>query len=100
VVVNLVQHIFDDTSSSSWAIVILDDGTTTRLLRRTDCLEGRETLNSHATTELLVFFIVTVDGSNLAIALELLGGFLVGRLEVLTVTAPRCIELNDLRLSQ
>jgi hypothetical protein len=53
-------------------------------------------LNAHLTTERFVEVIVTVDGRNFCKTIEIFGGFLVRRLEVLAVAAPRGIELENL----
>lgn len=60
-------------------------------------LQGGEALYAHATTELLVVVIVTVDGGDFSETFEALGSFLVSWLQVLAVTAPGGVELDDLK---
>jgi hypothetical protein len=95
VIVDLAHDSLLDSTGTSLALVILNNGLT-RLLARANNLESGKALNTHGTTELLVGFIITVNGSNLSKAIEVLGGFLVSGLEILTVTAPRSVELDNL----
>ncbi|KAI6748187.1 hypothetical protein HG531_008729 [Fusarium graminearum] len=95
VVVDLAHNSLLDSTGSSLALVILYDGLT-RLLARADNLESGKALDTHGTAKLLVGVIVTVNGSNLSETIEVLSSFLVSRLQVLTVTTPRSVELDNL----
>jgi len=93
-VVDLAHDSLLDGTSGSLTLVILNDRLA-RLLTGTDNLESRETLNAHGATELLVGVFIAVDGSDLSKAIEVLGSLLIGGLEVLTVTTPRSVELDN-----
>jgi hypothetical protein len=95
VVVNLVDHGVDNALSGTGSLVILDSGLA-GLLSRADDLEGWEAFDAELTTERLVLIFVTVDSGDFGETIEVLGGLLVGRLEVLAMAAPRRVELEDL----
>jgi hypothetical protein len=95
-VVNLVQHILDDASSGTRAIVVLDNWASAGLFSRANGLKSGEALNTHATAESLVLFLIAIDGSDFGVAFQLLGSLLESGLEVLAVAAPRSVELDNL----
>jgi hypothetical protein len=94
-VVDLAHDSLLNSTCSSLTLVILNNRVTS-LLSRTNDLESGEALNTHATAELLVGLLITVNGSDLSETIEVLGGLFVGGLEVLTVAAPWGVELDNL----
>lgn len=81
----------DDVFGGSPAIVVFY-GWFAGLLGGFDKFQGGKSLDTHAATESLVAFVVAIDGGDLCQAIETLGSFLVGGLEVLAMTAPWGVE--------
>lgn len=94
-VVDLVDDGVDDALGAPLALVVFDDWLAL-LGTGADDLESREALDAELGAQALVLIFVAVYGSDLGEAFEVLGGLLVGRLEVLAVTTPWGVELNDL----
>jgi hypothetical protein len=96
-VVNLGHHRVDDTARRARALIVLHDRTA-GFLSGTDNLERGEALDAHGAAKGLVGLVVAVDGGDFGEALEVLGGFFVGGLEVFAVAAPGGVEFDDLGL--
>ena len=84
-----------NSTCSSLTLVVFNNRVTS-LLSRTNDLESWEALDTHTTTELLVGLFIAVNSCDLSETIEVLGGLFIGGLEVLTVAAPRGVELDDL----
>lgn len=95
-VVDFVGNGLGDAISGTGTLVILNDGLAAWFLARSEGLEGGEALDAVGAAEGLVGVFVAVDGDYLGEAVEVLGGFLVGGLEVLAVAAPWGVELDNL----
>lgn len=95
VIVDFVDDIFDDWLSLALARIVLDDGLAL-LGAGAEDLQSGKALDAELPTERFVEVFVAVDGGDLGQALQVLGGFLVGGLEVLAMSAPGGVELDDL----
>jgi hypothetical protein len=98
VVVDLVHDSITNARGSARSPVVLDDGLAAGLPAGAKRLERGEALDALGGAELLVGIVVAVHGGNVGQPVQVAGGLLVGRLEVLAVAAPRRIELDDLQV--
>lgn len=94
-VVDLVLDGVDNASCRTWTLVVLNSRLA-RLLAGPDNLECREALDAELTAERLVGVIVAIYRGDLGKTVEGDRGLFVGRFQVLAVTAPRSVELDDL----
>jgi hypothetical protein len=96
VVVDLGDDGLDDCVGGAPSLVVLNDGGAAALQAGADNLEGREAGDAQAAAKVLIGVLVAVDGGDLGQAIEVLSGLFIGGLEVLAVTAPGRVELDNL----
>ena len=91
---DLVLDSINDRLCVSLTLVVFHTRSSCFLPRSYD-LECWEALNTHASTERLVGLFIAIDRSYLGKTGESSGCLFVCRFEVLTVTAPWCVESGD-----
>lgn len=95
-VVDLVGHLLGNGRGGTGTAVVFDNWFAAGFLAGAEGLESRESLDALGAAEGLVGILVAVDSNDLGETFEVLGRFFVGWLEALAVTAPGCVELDNL----
>lgn len=94
-VCNLVADGLDDWFRFSGPLVVFNNGLA-RFLSRLDNLQGREAFDAKLTTKGFVGVFIAIDRSYLSQPGQTLSSLLVCRFQVLAVSAPGCVELDNL----
>lgn len=92
---DFVTNGIDNGLRFSRSLVVFDDRLA-RFLSRLDNLQGREALNAELTAEGLVGVFIAIDCCYFCQTCKTLGCLFVRWLQILAVSTPRCIELDNL----